>query len=487
MARRRPVPVYPRSFADSDGDGVGDLRGIIDHLDHLAWLGVDGLWLNPTLPARRTPTGATTSPTTATSHPDLGTLADLDELIARGRRARHPGPARPRPQPHERRAPVVRRRASRERAPRLVRLARPGAGRRPPNNWQSIFGGPAWTLDEATRPVLPAQLPRPSSPTSNWWNDEVRDEFEAILRCWFDRGVAGFRIDVAHGIVKDRELRDNPAARARGRARRWRRLGQRPRLLDEPPGGPRRSTGAGARSRDEHDPTARAARRDVGPRPRAARALLRAAPTSCTSRSTSSFVGRGASTPSRSRAIVARTEALLPGGRGRSGRCPTTTSSASRRAGRAATRTRPRCALMLLLTLRGTPVLYYGDEIGMRGGRRAARPRPRPGRPARRPERPRPRRRADADAVERAPGAGFTAPGVEPGCRSATWRRQRRRPARGPGLGAAPRAATSSRCAAPSPTSARAPYTPLDAPEGAWAYRRGERRRRRAQPLRRAR
>ena len=81
----------------------------------------------------------------------------------------------------------------------------------PPNNWVSSFGGPAWTLDEATGQYYLHNF-RPTQPDLNWWNDEVRDEFDEILRFWFDRGIAGFRIDVTHGIVKDRELRDNPAA-----------------------------------------------------------------------------------------------------------------------------------------------------------------------------------------------------------------------------------------------------------------------------------
>ena len=84
----------------------------------------------------------------------------------------------------------------------------------PPNNWVSSFGGSAWTLDDATGQYY-LQNFLPEQADLNWWNDEVRDEFDRILRFWFDKGVAGFRIDVAHMVVKDRELRDNPPATER--------------------------------------------------------------------------------------------------------------------------------------------------------------------------------------------------------------------------------------------------------------------------------
>ena len=95
--------------------------------------------------------------------------------------------------------------------PGLVRLGRRQAGRRPPNNWVSSFGGPAWTLDEATgQYYLHNHLAE--QPDLNWWNEEVRATFDEIFRFWSDRGVAGFRIDVCNVIIKDAELRDNPPA-----------------------------------------------------------------------------------------------------------------------------------------------------------------------------------------------------------------------------------------------------------------------------------
>ena len=100
--------VYPRSFADSDGDGHGDLRGLVDRLDHLAWLGVAGIWLNPTFPSPNDDWGYDVSDYSGV-HPDFGTLEDMDALIVAARRARHPRSARPRAQPHERPPPVVHR------------------------------------------------------------------------------------------------------------------------------------------------------------------------------------------------------------------------------------------------------------------------------------------------------------------------------------------------------------------------------------------
>jgi alpha-glucosidase len=198
--------VYPRSFADSDGDGNGDLRGVIAHLDHLEWLGVDGIWLSPVTCSPNADWGYDVSDYCAVQ-PDLGTLADLDELVAEaGRRGirimldlvpshtsvSHPWFADARAS-----------RSSRHRDWYVWADA--------PNNWISSFGGPAWTLDEATgQYYLHNHLAE--QPDLNWWNEEVRQAFDDILRFWFERGIAGFRIDVCNGMVKDAELRDNPPA-----------------------------------------------------------------------------------------------------------------------------------------------------------------------------------------------------------------------------------------------------------------------------------
>ena len=235
--------VYPRSFADSDGDGVGDLRGITARLDHLEWLGVDGLWLNPTFPSPNADWGFDVSDYCGV-HPELGTLDDLDELVARaGERGirvlldlvpNHTSDQHP---------------WFRER--RDFYVWREGRNGGPPNNWKSIFGGPAWTRDER-RGLWYLHNFTPEQPDLDWWNEDVRAEFDDILRFWMDRGIAGFRIDVAHGIVKDRELRDNPPATER-RHRAPPLAGPAPGVLDEPRRGPRRLPALARRVADPYD------------------------------------------------------------------------------------------------------------------------------------------------------------------------------------------------------------------------------------------
>jgi alpha-glucosidase len=202
--------IYPRSFADSDGDGIGDLKGITARLDHLEWLGVDGIWLNPTFPSPNDDWGYDVSDYKGV-HPDLGTLEDLDELIAeagaRGIRVlldlvpNHTSDRHPWFQD------ALKGRDARYRDFYVWADAAPGGG--PPNNWISNFGGPAWTWDEPSGQYYLNQF-LPSQPDLNWWNEEVREAIDDVLEFWFARGVAGFRIDVCHAIVKDRELRDDP-------------------------------------------------------------------------------------------------------------------------------------------------------------------------------------------------------------------------------------------------------------------------------------
>src|SRR5438093_1016594 len=190
--------VYPRSFADSNGDGIGDLPGITEKLEYLEWLGVDGIWLNPTFPSPNADWGYDVADYLGV-HPDLGTLADLDRLVAeaaaRGIRVlldlvpNHTS---------DRHTWFVGSRSSRD-APRRDWYV--WADR--PNNWLSAFGGPAWTLDETTGQYYLHNF-LPEQPDLDWWNKGVREAFEEIQRFWFDRGVAGFRIDVANALVKDR-------------------------------------------------------------------------------------------------------------------------------------------------------------------------------------------------------------------------------------------------------------------------------------------
>jgi alpha-glucosidase len=206
--------IYPRSYADSNGDGVGDLRGIIDRLDYLQRLGVDGLWLSPITMSPNEDWGYDVADYRAVQL-DLGTDADVDELIAQADRRglrilldfvpnhtseRHPW--------------FVDSRSSRAARHRDWYVwADPKPDGSPPNNWVSSFGGAAWTLDDVTGQYY-MHNHLSSQPDLNWWNEEVRAEFDDILRFWFDRGVAGFRIDVCNIIIKDRLLRDNPVATA---------------------------------------------------------------------------------------------------------------------------------------------------------------------------------------------------------------------------------------------------------------------------------
>src|ERR671936_1829886 len=190
--------VYPRSFMDANGDGTGDLAGIVDRLDHVSRLGVDGIWLNPITPSPNADWGYDVADYTNVD-PDLGTLDDVDRLVAEaGRRQiavvidfvpnhtsdRHPW--------------FLDSRLSRE-SPRrdwyVWRDGRPGGG--PPNNWRSTFRsvGGAWTFDEATGQwYLHSFLPE--QPDLNWDNPEVEAALLDAMRFWLDRGVDGFRLDV---------------------------------------------------------------------------------------------------------------------------------------------------------------------------------------------------------------------------------------------------------------------------------------------------
>jgi alpha-glucosidase len=357
--------VYIRSFADSDGDGTGDLRGLLSKLDHLSWLGVDAIWLSPVGPSPNADWGYDVADYTAV-HGDYGSLADLDEVIAAADRAgmrvlldlvpnhtsdRHPW--------------FVEARSRRDADHRdwYVWVDPPADGSAP-NNWVGSFGGPAWTLDETTGQYYMHNF-LPEQPDLNWWKDDVRAAFDDILRFWFDRGIAGFRIDVCHMIVKDAELRDNPPA-TEDDPFVMQMFGQRPTFNANQP--------------EVHEVLKRW--RAIADSYDPPRVLL--GETSVDELETlATYYGRGRDeldlafnfpfieSPFEAKAmadIVGRTEELLP-----PGAWPVWTGS-NHDVSRMATRwaegepDKVRMALLMLLTLRGTAVLYQGDEIGLTDG-----------------------------------------------------------------------------------------------------------------------
>ncbi|MER6062230.1 glycoside hydrolase family 13 protein [Streptomyces sp. NPDC001792] len=197
--------VYPRSFADADGDGLGDLRGITQRLDHLAGLGVDALWLSPFYPSELADGGYDVADHRDVD-PRLGTLDDFDALVGEAHRLglkvvvdivpNHTSHQHPWFQEALRSAPGS---PARERY--VFRAGRGAHGELPPTDWQSVFGGSAWKRTPDGEWYL--HLFAPEQPDLNWDNEEVRADFRTTLRFWSARGVDGFRIDVAHGLVKD--------------------------------------------------------------------------------------------------------------------------------------------------------------------------------------------------------------------------------------------------------------------------------------------
>jgi alpha-glucosidase len=354
--------IYVRSFRDSNGDGIGDLAGVTERLDHLAWLGVDGIWLSPVNSSPNLDWGYDVTDYRGVD-PELGDLETLDRLVAEaGRRGirilldlvpnhtsdRHPW--------------FVEARRSRSSGMRDRYVwADPAPDGGPPNNWRSVFGGPAWELDDATGQYYLHNF-LAEQPDLNWWSEDVRREFEAILAFWFDRGIAGFRIDVANGLVKDADLRDDPPV-APDDPEPVRRLGQRQ---------------VHKMNRPEVHEVYRSWRRlgDEAAPPR----ILIGETWTFDAAAWASYYGSGSDElhlcfnfpfafaafgVDELRSIVERAEAILP-----DGAQPVWTAS-NHDLGRFPTRwcgdrdAATRCALLILLTLRGTPFLYYGDELGM--------------------------------------------------------------------------------------------------------------------------
>lgn len=350
--------VYPRSFLDTDGDGVGDLPGIAAKLDHLRALGVDAIWISPFYPSPMRDFGYDITDYRGVD-PLFGTLADFDRLLAeahaRGLRIildfvpNHTSELHPW---------FAESRSSRE-SPRrdwyIWRDPAPDGG--PPNNWRSTFGGSAWTLDPATGQYYLHTFLR-EQPDLNWRNPAVEAEMLEVMRFWLDRGVDGLRVDAVQNVIKDEAFRDNPPNPA------W---------------------------RDGDDPFDRLLRAWSADRPEVHEVIARMRRVVEAYPGDRVLIGEIYNTPERlveyygaegagchfaynfqlivlpwnARAIdaaIRRYEALLP-----PGAWPSWVLGNHDRH-RIASRVGPaqaRVAAMLLLTLRGTPTIYYGDEIGM--------------------------------------------------------------------------------------------------------------------------
>lgn len=188
--------IYVRSFSDGNGDGVGDLPGLRSRLPYLAELGVDAIWLTPFFPSPGADHGYDVADYTGVD-PQFGTLEDFAALVAD--------------------AHALDVRIVIDLVPNHTSIAHPWFREHPeyyvwtdePNNWLSVFGGPAWERDDETgRWYL--HLFAPEQPDLDWHNPGVEREFESIIRFWLDRGVDGIRVDVAHGLYKDPALEDEP-------------------------------------------------------------------------------------------------------------------------------------------------------------------------------------------------------------------------------------------------------------------------------------
>ncbi len=360
--------IYPRSFQDSDGDGIGDLPGITSRLDEVADLGVDAIWLSPIQRSPQADFGYDISDYDDVD-PLFGTLDDFQTLCqeahARGLRVILDGVYNHTSDQHEW---FRESRLSRANPRRDWYIWRPGP--KPPNNWGSVFGGPAWTLDERTGELYLHSF-LPEQPDLNWRNPEVVDAVLASMRHWLDLGLDGFRLDVFNCYFKDQALRSNP--------RRWDPAGlvggavypfikqhhlhdrdqpemmevlRRMRaLVDEQPG--RMLVGETLDERAVYDNAARY----CGPGRLHMAFHFRLLHSRWDARSFAE-------------AITTWVQALPPGG------WPTWVLSnhdfrrhATRWGGAHHGDARSKLAILLATTLRGTPFLYYGEELGMVEGR----------------------------------------------------------------------------------------------------------------------
>jgi alpha-glucosidase len=349
--------IYPRSFQDSNGDGVGDLRGIIEQLPYLVSLGIEAIWLSPIFPSPMADFGYDIADYTGID-PLFGTMADFDALIA----AAHDGALKlildlvPN-HTSDQHPWFIESRRSRDNPKRDWYIWRdPNEVGGPPNNWLSEFGGSAWQYDPATRQYYYHAF-LAQQPDLNWRNPEVRRAIHDVMRFWLSKGVDGFRVDVIWHLIKDAEFRDNPPN------------------PDFREGRPPHEKILPLRTTDQaevHDAIAEL-RRVIDEFP--SRVLI--GEIYLPPERLATYYGRdlgGAhlpfnfallSAPWKARAIekiIREYEAALP-----QGAWPNWVLGNHDRP-RVASRVghdQARVAAMLLLTLRGTPTLYYGDEIGM--------------------------------------------------------------------------------------------------------------------------
>jgi oligo-1,6-glucosidase len=202
--------VYPRSFMDSNGDGIGDLKGIISRLDYLKDLGVDVLWLSPVYPSPNADNGYDVSNYRAIAD-EFGTMDDFDELLAgvhrRGMKllmdlvVNHTSDQHPW---------FLQSRSSKDNPYRDYYIWRPGKNGQEPNNWQSYFSCSAWEYDDMTDEYYLHLFTR-HQPDLNWENPKVRDEIYDMMTWWLDKGIDGFRMDVINGLAKAPGLPDAPS------------------------------------------------------------------------------------------------------------------------------------------------------------------------------------------------------------------------------------------------------------------------------------
>ena len=359
--------IYPRSFADSDGDGNGDIRGIIEHLDHLSWLGVDGVWLSPVTVSPNADWGYDVTDFCAVQ-PDLGTMDEFDQLVAEASQRdirvlmdlvpNHTSDQHPW---------FLDSRSSRTvTAARLVRVGRPqGRTARRPTTGSAASA--ARRGRSTRRPgSTTCTTTWPSSPTSTGGTKRSARPSTRILRFWFDRGVAGFRIDVCNVIIKDAELAGQPAGH---RGRRLRGPDVRPALgvQRQPSRGPRGHP-ALATHRRLLRPAADPGRRDPGQGGRAGRLLrerARRAPPGL-QLPLHRRAARGRPDAQRSSKRRRRASPTVPGRRGRD---PTTTCRAWPPAGPRTTRSGPASPCCCCSACGGRPSSTRATRSGCRTGR----------------------------------------------------------------------------------------------------------------------